>query len=677
MQQNRYVQIPDVITVHLGRMDADAPNITMPFVDYIKGCAGCLICPTWPENAQRANIYAITSLALHRVCTKWYRARGAAFDITASAEEDMPFNRHCCLFYNTNCLVDEMFNNYLTRLGSGEPLPARICRTRQAAGSGMLCQPEAVAMAAQGRSVYDILRKYYGEDIALAQNVPQQGERERFLGTPLMRGASGANIRAIKRQLNRIGRNYPALEPLSEQNPDFDAPCERAIRAFQYIFDLPVTGVLDKATWYKIKQTSAVIARREEDPFAQEAIMAAKPLPDTVTPKNPVTCDAVRGNDATGRSAMENAAQWADVRQRIVQGGEAADNTALNNLLPGDVAPDNAPVESPISDSDVRENAAQEGALPGGSGGVAQGTAPPKNPVTCDAVRGNDETGRSAMENAAQWADVRQRIVQGGEAADNTALNNLLPGDVAPDNAPVESPISDSDVRENAAQEGALPGGSGAVAQWDALRQRVQQRMQQRGDMSGSGMPGIVIPGNVIPGNTMPNIVIPGDTKINSVISDSGIEARSARSDATGDTALENAAQWNAAQAQPAESAAAGNTALENAAQWNATRAQMAESGPAGNIITDRGIAARAEQEGERPQIDRSETPQGYAAQWNAARQNLPPGSGLPASPVMEPTSPSDHLVRIGPSVSTALPSEGEGVDSGYAVEWLRRYYGI
>ena len=51
--------IPETITVHLGRPDSNAPNVTLPFVDYIKNVASSEIYPTWPENALRANIYAI------------------------------------------------------------------------------------------------------------------------------------------------------------------------------------------------------------------------------------------------------------------------------------------------------------------------------------------------------------------------------------------------------------------------------------------------------------------------------------------------------------------------------------------------------------------------------------------------------------------------------------------
>ena len=40
------VTIPETITVHLGAPSADAPNVTVPFADYIKNVASSEIYPT-------------------------------------------------------------------------------------------------------------------------------------------------------------------------------------------------------------------------------------------------------------------------------------------------------------------------------------------------------------------------------------------------------------------------------------------------------------------------------------------------------------------------------------------------------------------------------------------------------------------------------------------------------
>ena len=61
--------IPSYITVHLGRPDSTAQNVTVTFPDYIKNVASSEIYPTCPENALRANIYAQVSFALNRIYT--------------------------------------------------------------------------------------------------------------------------------------------------------------------------------------------------------------------------------------------------------------------------------------------------------------------------------------------------------------------------------------------------------------------------------------------------------------------------------------------------------------------------------------------------------------------------------------------------------------------------------
>ncbi|MBQ3065929.1 MAG: spore cortex-lytic protein, partial [Clostridia bacterium] len=63
--------IPQNITVHLGSPSSNAPNITVPFIDYVKNVASSEIYPTWEESALTANILAIISFALNRVYTEF------------------------------------------------------------------------------------------------------------------------------------------------------------------------------------------------------------------------------------------------------------------------------------------------------------------------------------------------------------------------------------------------------------------------------------------------------------------------------------------------------------------------------------------------------------------------------------------------------------------------------
>jgi len=50
------VVIPNFITVHLGRPTVAAPNVRVPFIDYIKNVASHEIFDTWPEQTIIANV---------------------------------------------------------------------------------------------------------------------------------------------------------------------------------------------------------------------------------------------------------------------------------------------------------------------------------------------------------------------------------------------------------------------------------------------------------------------------------------------------------------------------------------------------------------------------------------------------------------------------------------------
>lgn len=127
--------IPETITVHLGTPDSAAQNVTLSFPDYIKNVASSEIYPTWPEAAIRANIYAQVTFALNRVYTEWYRSRGYDFDITSSTQYDQAFVYGRDVFNNISQIVDEIFNNYVVRQGSVEPLFTQFCN-----GTSVTCQ---------------------------------------------------------------------------------------------------------------------------------------------------------------------------------------------------------------------------------------------------------------------------------------------------------------------------------------------------------------------------------------------------------------------------------------------------------------------------------------------------------------------------------------------------------
>ena len=255
--------IPETITVHLGTPDSNAPDVTVGFASYIKNVASSEIYPTWPENALRANIYAIVSFALNRIYTEWYRSRGYDFDITATTQYDQKFINGREYFENISYLVDELFNDYVRRQGSVEPLFTAFCNGTTTTCEG-LSQWGTVALANRGFTPYEILQYYYGENIDIVRNAPVQTAMPSYPDTELKNGSFGNDVKFIQVWLNRISRNFPAIPKIPAADGIFDTPTENAVRKFQQVFGLEVTGTVNAATWYRISYIYTSVKRLAE-----------------------------------------------------------------------------------------------------------------------------------------------------------------------------------------------------------------------------------------------------------------------------------------------------------------------------------------------------------------------------------------------------------------------------
>ena len=254
--------VPQRITVHLGAPSANAENVTVSFVDYVKNVACSEIYPTWEEGALRANILAIVSFALNRVYTEFYRSRGYDFDITSSTAYDQFFVRGRSFFSNVSRLVDELFNSYLRRPGFVEPLAAKFCNGTTVTCEG-LSQWGSQGLAQQGYNSTQILRSYYG-DVEIVSNAPVRDYVSSYPGTPLRRGSVGPNVVIVQTELNRISQNYPAIPKVAAVDGIFGARTENALMAFQRIFDLNPDGIVGPATWYALVRLYTAVTSLSE-----------------------------------------------------------------------------------------------------------------------------------------------------------------------------------------------------------------------------------------------------------------------------------------------------------------------------------------------------------------------------------------------------------------------------
>ena len=245
------VFIPETITVHLGLPDADAANVTVPYISYVRNVASSEIYPTWPENALRANIYVINSYALNRIYTEWYRSRGYPFDITSSTQFDQAFVYGREIFENISRLTGELIRSYIRRQGSYEPLFSAFCDGSRTMCSG-LSQWGTVGLANQGKTPYEILQYYYGDDIDLVRASEIRSAAPSWPGAVQTVGMVGNDVQTIQIQLNRIAQNFPAIPKIADADGIYDERTANAVRVFQSVFELEPTGSVNEATWYRL-----------------------------------------------------------------------------------------------------------------------------------------------------------------------------------------------------------------------------------------------------------------------------------------------------------------------------------------------------------------------------------------------------------------------------------------
>ena len=255
--------IPEYITVHLGAPGTDAPNVTVPFIDYIKNVASSEVYPTWEISALRANILAIVSFALNRVYLDYYRSRGYDFDITSTTAYDQRFVNGRSTFDTIDRLVDDLFDDYLRRQGFIEPLAAKFCNGTTVTCDG-LSQWGSQALARQGYDSVQILRTYYGDDVEIVQNVPSRELAPSYPGRALRIGDVGPDVARVQYAINRVSQNYPAIPQIPVVDGIFALPTEQAVRSFQTVFSLTSDGIVGPATWYELRRLYVAVTRLAE-----------------------------------------------------------------------------------------------------------------------------------------------------------------------------------------------------------------------------------------------------------------------------------------------------------------------------------------------------------------------------------------------------------------------------
>ena len=255
------VVVPEFVIVHDGLpSNNSAPNYWIYFKDYIKNVASSEIYATWPKSTIYANIVAIVSFTLNRVYTEWYKNQGYRFTITSTTQYDHKFIYNRNIFDTIDRAVDDIFNLYVTRPNQRQPLLTQYCDGKQTQCPGHMTQWGSKYLGDQGYSFDRILEYYYGNNLEFKRAPIISGIPTSYPGYDLSVGSRGNDVKTVQNELNTISNGYPAI-PKVDVDGIYGSKTKASVEIFQKIFDLPVTGVVNFATWYELSRIYVAISK--------------------------------------------------------------------------------------------------------------------------------------------------------------------------------------------------------------------------------------------------------------------------------------------------------------------------------------------------------------------------------------------------------------------------------
>lgn len=192
-----------------------------------------------------------------------YRGKGYNFTITSSTAYDHKFIPGRNYYQSISRIVDEQFENYLSRPGITQPILTQYCDGDRVSCPNWMTQWGSKYLGDQGYSAIEILRYFYGNDMFINVAEGISGIPSSWPGYNLGLGATGDKVRQMQEQLARISQSYPAI-PRVQPDGIYGPSTREAVEVFQSVFGLPVTGVVDYNTWYEISAIYVAVTRIAE-----------------------------------------------------------------------------------------------------------------------------------------------------------------------------------------------------------------------------------------------------------------------------------------------------------------------------------------------------------------------------------------------------------------------------
>ena len=182
--------------------------------------------------------------------------------VNAYVEKDLELSRKVI---KDDDIVDELFENYLSRPDVRQPILTQYCDGHQVQcrNRGWMTQWGSKALGDQGYSAIEILRSFYGNDMYINVAEAVSGIPASWPGYDLTIGVTGEKVQQIQEQLNAIAKAYLAI-PSVTVDGIYGPATAASVKKFQNIFGLPASGVVDYPTWYKIQDIYVAVTRIAE-----------------------------------------------------------------------------------------------------------------------------------------------------------------------------------------------------------------------------------------------------------------------------------------------------------------------------------------------------------------------------------------------------------------------------
>ena len=218
--------VPEFITVHCGKPEENAPNVTVSFSDFIANVASGMLYPTWPDSALRAEILSIITLARCIIASGVHRSKG--YDIAAEPDGSMHYFQERMIF--------EPFRRLSAELSP-------FCIKGDRAKLFNKNPWESLILASKGKTDLEIIKTRFGDSASVEECKKAVSTFSLNTGPE---NFTPDKIMEIQKCLNNIAVWYPSIPIIINADGVLNNTTRIALKAFRKQFDLTESTTLDE-----------------------------------------------------------------------------------------------------------------------------------------------------------------------------------------------------------------------------------------------------------------------------------------------------------------------------------------------------------------------------------------------------------------------------------------------